>query len=115
MSFGYSIGDFVLVSQLAYSVVQNARKACGAHSALAREINSLHVVLVRLESEAGDEQSILHGRTDIDGSSEDGSDVKREELAGLVRDCERVLRVLREILEKVRTDCPFTGRGKIQY
>jgi len=106
MSFGYSLGDFVLVSQLAYSVVQNTRKACGAHSALAREVNSLHVVLVRLESEVENERSILNGR------SEDGSDVKRGELAGLVRDCERVLRVLKEVLEKVRTGYPYTGWGE---
>ena len=103
MSLSYSIGDFVLATQLAYSVVQNAKKACGAQSALAREINSLHVVLVRLESEVGDDRSTLHGRSGIDGCSEGMNDVKRQELAGLVRDCERVLRVLREILEKVRT------------
>jgi len=106
MSFGYSLGDFVLVTQLAYSVVQNTRKACGAHSALAREVNSLHVVLVRLESEVENERSILNG------GSEYGSDVKRQELAGLVRDCERVLRVLKAVLEKIRTDCPYTGWGE---
>jgi hypothetical protein len=115
MSLSYSIGDFVRATQLAYSVVQNAKKACGVHSALAREINSLHVVLVRLESEVGDERSTLHGRAGIDGCSEGVSDVKRQELAGLVRNCERVLRVLREVLEKVHTDCSFTGQGKIQY
>ena len=115
MSLSYSIGDFVRATQLAYSVVQNAKKACGAHSALAREIDSLHVVLVRLESEVRDERSTLHGRAGIDGRSEGVSDVKKQELVGLVRNCERVLRVLREILEKVRADCSFTGKGKIQY
>ena len=98
MSFGYSIGDFVLVTQLAYSVVKNARKACGAHSALAREVNSLHVVLVRLESEVSKPESILSvtaGSEDIDGRVE-----KRKELSGLVRDCERVLKILASILKK---------------
>jgi hypothetical protein len=98
MSFGYSVGDFVIVTQLAYSTVQNARKACGAHSALAREVNSLHVVLVRLESEVSRPESILsavEGSTDTDGREE-----KRKELAGLVRDCERVLKILASILKK---------------
>jgi hypothetical protein len=115
MKSSYSIRDFVLATQLAYSVVQNAKKACGADSALAREINSLHVVLVRLEREVGDERSTLHSRAGIHGCSEGVSDVKRQELAGLVRYCEHVLRVLREILEKVCTDCSFTIQGKIQY
>jgi hypothetical protein len=115
MSLSYSIRDFVHATQLAYSVVQNAKKACSAHSALAREINSLHVVLVRLESEVGDDRSTFHGRAGIDGCNEGVSDVKRQELAVLVRDCERVLRVLSEVLEKVRIDCSFTGQGKIQY
>jgi hypothetical protein len=98
MSFGYSIGDFVLVTQLAYSVVINARKACGAHSALAREVNSLHVVLVRLESEVSRPESILSGGAgseDVDRRVE-----KKKELSGLVSDCERVLKVLASILKK---------------
>jgi hypothetical protein len=98
MSFGYSVGDFVLIIQLAYSTVQNARKACGAHSALAKKVISLHVVLVRLESEVWREGSLLSG----EGGSEDkdGRDEKRKDLEGLVRDCERVLKVLASILTK---------------
>ncbi|KAE9365756.1 hypothetical protein N431DRAFT_297272, partial [Stipitochalara longipes BDJ] len=98
MLFGYSIGDFVLVTQLAYSVVINARKACGAHSALAREVNSLHVVLVRLESEVSRPESILSG----EAGGEDGDErlEKRKELSELVRDCEQVLKILAAILKK---------------
>ena len=96
MSFGYSLSDFVLLTQLAYSTVQNARKACGAHSELTREVNSLHVVLTRLESEVARPESILNG-----GDSGGGREEKGKELSGLVRDCERLLKVLKEILEKV--------------
>ena len=51
MSFGYSVGDAVLITQLAWKTVQNARKACGEHDELTREVLSLHVVLSRLEQE----------------------------------------------------------------
>jgi hypothetical protein len=105
MSFGFSPSDFVLVTQLAYSTVQNARKACGAHSALAREVNSLHVVLTRLETEVTRPESILNGGAGSEVTKENGRKgigrvEKRQELAGLVRDCESVLRVLSSILTK---------------
>jgi hypothetical protein len=92
MSFGFKLGDLGLITNLAHSTVQNAKKACGAHSALAREVNSLHVVLTRLEAEIARPESILSG---------EGSDEKGKELADLLEDCGRVLRVLKEILEKV--------------
>jgi hypothetical protein len=90
MSFGYSIGDFLQLTQLAYTVVQNARKACGAVDSLTREVSSLHIVLQRLESEVSKEESLLN-------RSEDN---RKNELATLAKDCQRVLRVLSQILEK---------------
>jgi hypothetical protein len=79
--------------------VQNARKACGTHSALVREVNSSHVVLVRLESEVEKEGSIFSGG---EGSEDkDGRGAKMRELLGLMRECERVLKISKEILEKV--------------
>jgi hypothetical protein len=38
MSFGYAVGDFVLVTQLAWATVQNARRAYGAYGELTREV-----------------------------------------------------------------------------
>src|SRR6266536_211337 len=90
MSFGYSIGDFILLTKLAYTTVQNARKACDAHDALVREVSSLHIVLKRLEVEVSKPESILN-RTE---------DNRRKELATLARDCKRELRVLSQILDK---------------
>ncbi|KAH8784532.1 hypothetical protein F5882DRAFT_404444 [Hyaloscypha sp. PMI_1271] len=92
MSFGYALGDFVLLTQLAWDVVQNSRKACGAHDELTSEVASLHIVLRRLEIEVSKPNSILT-------RSEDSLD-RREELAQLSGDCKRVLRVLHGILEK---------------
>jgi hypothetical protein len=91
MSFGFKLSDLGLITSLAHNKVQNAKKACGAHSALAREVNSLHVVLTRLEAEIARPESIFCG---------EGSE-KGKELADLLEDCGRVLRVLKEILEKV--------------
>ncbi|TVY88319.1 hypothetical protein LAWI1_G007066 [Lachnellula willkommii] len=90
MSFGYSVGDFMLLTQLAYRVVQNARKACGAHHDLAREIGGLHIVLGRVEVEVSKPDSILNNNEDN----------RRRELEKLARHCERVLNVLEQILNK---------------
>jgi len=92
MSFGYSAGDFVLLTQLAWQVVQNSRKACGAHDELTSEVTSLHIVLRRLEVEVSKPNSILNR---IDGGVD-----RKEELAQLSSDCRRVLRVMDRILEK---------------
>lgn len=90
MSFGFSIGDFVLLTNLAWKTVQNARSACGAHDDLTREVTSLHIVLQRLQREIAKPQSILNN----------DEDHRREELATLAEHCQRVLKVLSQILEK---------------
>jgi hypothetical protein len=92
MSFGYAIGDFVLLTQLAWDVVQNSRKACGAHDELTSEETSLHIVLRRLEIEVSKPNSILT-------RSDDNTD-RKGELAQLSEDCRRVLRILDGILRK---------------
>jgi hypothetical protein len=90
MSFGYAVGDFVLLTQLAWRTVQNARQACGEHDELAREASSLHVVLQRLQKEVSKEHSILK----LD------DDDRINELATLAGNCERVTNVLLKILVK---------------
>ncbi|TVY56325.1 hypothetical protein LSUE1_G010039 [Lachnellula suecica] len=90
MSFGYSVGDFMLLTQLAYRIIQNARRACGAHDDLAREVSSLHIVLQRVQSEVSKPDSLLNN----------AEDNRRRELERLARHCERVLRVLEQILDK---------------
>ncbi|KAG4438412.1 hypothetical protein IFR05_006118 [Cadophora sp. M221] len=90
MSFGFSIGDFNLLTNLARHTVDNAREACGAHDSLTREVNSLHVVLQRLQLEVSKPDSILNHTEDN----------RRKELGTLARDCRRVLNVLSSVLEK---------------
>lgn len=90
MSFGFSVGDFVLLTQLAWRTLQNARQACGDYDELAQEASSLLVVLQQLEKEVSKPRSILN-------SSDDD---RRNELATLAGNCRRVLNVLLQILGK---------------
>lgn len=90
MSFGFSISDFVSLTQLAWHTVQNARHACGAHDELYREVNSLYIVLQRLRHEADKSESLINLQDDS----------RQEELDGLLRGCTKVLKTLAQILEK---------------
>lgn len=92
MSFGYSVSDVFLLGQLAWNTIQNARKACGEHDGLTREVSVLHVVLRRLEQELKKPESPLN--TSAPG------DTCREEFQTIMEDCGRVLRVLDKILGK---------------
>ena len=90
MSFGFSPSDVVLLVQLAWTTVQNSRKACGEHAELTCEITSLHVNLQRLERES----------TKVESPINRPSDTCREDLAPIVKGCEKALDVLDRILEK---------------
>lgn len=90
MSFGLSIGDAIALTQLASRVVQNSRKACGAHDELTHDLSNLQSVLRRLEEE------LTKGENPI--SRSDSSSQK--ELESLVAGCQKVLRVLENILLK---------------
>ena len=93
MSFGFSVGDAVLLGQLAWRTVQNSRKACGEHHELTREAFSLHVVIRRLEKEVSKPESSIN-RPD---------DKCQEELQIIVESCEKVLKLLNRVLEKYNT------------
>lgn len=90
MSFGFSIGDAILLTQLASQAVKNARKACGVHDEVTRELSSLHLVLGRLQNEAAKPESPIN-RPD---------DSCLKELKSIVAGCEKVLKVLENILVK---------------
>ena len=90
MSFGFSTGDVVLLVQLAWTTVQNSRKACGEHAELTCEMTSLHVNLQRLQQETAKVESPINRP----------SDTFRQDLAPIVNGCRRTLDVLDRILEK---------------
>ncbi|TVY20463.1 hypothetical protein LARI1_G002273 [Lachnellula arida] len=87
MSFGVSIGDGILLMQLAWNTLQGARQACGEYDELTQEVASLHRVLQRVQRE------MAKARPTFDAEH-------RKELYGHLEGCAGVLRVLNSILEK---------------
>ena len=90
MSFGFSIGDVSLLTQVAWNVTQNSRKACGEHDELTQEVSTLHVVLKRLQHEITKPESPINKP----------ADTSREEIEFLAGGCHRVLMILDQIWEK---------------
>lgn len=90
MSFGYSISDVISLTQIAWTVVQNSRKACGEHDELTHEVSSLHVVLKRLQREVAKPENPVNKP----------GDSYWEELEFIARGCHRVLKILDQILKK---------------
>ena len=54
MSFGYSMGDFVVVGQLAWKIYRACKDAPEGFKNIAQEVLSLHVVLKELEETHSD-------------------------------------------------------------
>jgi hypothetical protein len=90
MSFGVSIGDGLLISQLAWRTYQGAKEACGEHDELTREVLSLHKVLQRILDDVSNPASPIN-------RADDG---RRKELEEHVASCEPVLKVMNSILVK---------------
>jgi hypothetical protein len=90
MSFGFGVGDIMVVCQLAWKVVVNCRKACGEYDVLTKHAASLHAVLGRLKDEASKPESLLNRNDD-----ERGEDLKKS-----IEECNKILRVLDNVLEK---------------
>ena len=89
MSFGYSVGDAVLLTHIAWETAQNAQKACGEHDELTQEVLGLHVVLRRLQLDISKPESLLNRSGDT-----------YEEVEIICRGCSKELRELDNILEK---------------
>lgn len=104
MSFGYSIGDAVLLTQLAWRTVQNARKACGEHNELTQEVLSLHVVLRRLEREVEKPENPFNCVRSCESD--------KEELLDIVNRCQKILSVLNQVLTKYNSLSEQERSGK---
>jgi hypothetical protein len=102
MSFGYSIGDGILLVQLAWRTVQGARQACGEHDELTREVSSLHRVLQQLHRELSNPESLLN-RAD---------NKQREEMEELCEGCQQILNVMNAIVTKYNTLSDDERSGK---
>lgn len=67
MSFGFSVGDFVSIANLAWTTYQACKNAGGEYQSLSHEVKSLHIALDRLKDEAEKPGSLV--RLDIDRHS----------------------------------------------
>jgi len=90
MSFGFAIGDFIILLQLASRVARDSRKACGAHDELTHEVSSLHIVLQRLKKETQKPESPLNRP----------GDSCQDELQSILAGCGKLLKTLETILTK---------------
>ena len=90
MSFGFSISDAITLTKIASRTVENARKACGAHDELTRELSSLQLVLRRLKQETAKAESPIN-RPD---------DPCQDELQSLIVGCEKLLTTFELVLVK---------------
>jgi hypothetical protein len=90
VSFGFSVGGFLALTQLVSNVVRGAPQACGADDELTWEVTSLHIVLGQLECEVAKPQSILNSNDDD----------RKLELMTLANHCQKSLKVLSNILDK---------------
>ncbi|KAK0117217.1 hypothetical protein ONS96_013051 [Cadophora gregata f. sp. sojae] len=102
MSFGSSVGDCILLAQLAWNTYQGARKACGEHDELTREVSSLYKVLNRLRKEISNPES------QVNKASND----KRQELEEHAAGCEGILKTMNHVLNKYNTLTGEQRRGK---
>jgi len=87
-SFGYGIGDIVLLTKLAWEVVQNSRKACGEYNELTQQVTSFSTLLNQIHNEAKKSECLL------------ALPSRKAELDIILLPCQTVLDTLNQILKK---------------
>ncbi|KAL2070996.1 hypothetical protein VTL71DRAFT_14022 [Oculimacula yallundae] len=103
MSFGSSVGDIILLIQLAHKNYRNCKEAGGEYLEIAREVRSLHGVLKTVRDEAEREDSLIFRS----GSG------KTQELVEIADGCKGVLEGIDVLLTKYKGLAPESkGVGK---
>ncbi|EHL03761.1 hypothetical protein M7I_0113 [Glarea lozoyensis 74030] len=90
MSFGFSIGDGVMLTKLVWQTVEGTRKACGEYSEMTREARSLGQVFERLRGEIASPESALHR----------AKDERKRELSKILRRAQRLLEDIEDAIVK---------------
>jgi hypothetical protein len=93
MSFGYSVGDVVFLTRLAWKTEQEAEKACGQHDELTMDAAALYEVLKVVETK------LANPRGGFKTADYDYHDIKQE-LIGLLNGVKKTLGVLHSVLAK---------------
>ena len=78
----------LLLTQLAWNITQNTRKACGEYDELTRETSRLHAILQRLEQEVAKPNSPINRP----------GDTSKQQLEHIASDCGHVLEQLDKIV-----------------
>ena len=102
MSFGYGVDDVLALIQLSWSAVEGARRACGKHDDLTKEVSSLYDVLAHVYSEMSVPESPI-GQT---------RKSLRTELENSLTGCETQLRIINTVLDKFNALSPEQRFGK---
>lgn len=98
MSFGFSISDVICLVQLTTQAYRSWKDACGEHSEITSELNSLAILLRRVEAEAKLPGSLLNRKHG-----------EYNNLVKITRNCGSVVVQLRDIVEK------YEGLGKSRW
>lgn len=96
MSFGTSVGDFILLIQLAHKSYRNCKEAGGEYLEIAVEVRSLHSVLRTIRGEAERRDSLIFNA---------GPEITKE-LARIADGCKGVLEGIDALLTKYRGLAP---------
>ncbi|KAK2627708.1 hypothetical protein QTJ16_002354 [Diplocarpon rosae] len=96
MSFGFSVGDIILLIQLAHKNVRNCKEAGGEYLEIAREVRSLHSVLQTVREEVERKDSLFFS----------AGPEKTRELTSIVEGCKGVLEGIDALLTKYQGLAP---------
>jgi hypothetical protein len=90
MSFGYGVVDAITLIQLAWRTYEGAKRACGEHDEMTREVESLHNVLDQLQTEIQNPDSLINK----------AEDTRRTDIENYMAGCQKYLRGIDSILRK---------------
>ncbi|KAE9362770.1 hypothetical protein N431DRAFT_305062, partial [Stipitochalara longipes BDJ] len=102
MSFGYSVGDPILLIQLARKTADEAQSACGQHDELTREVTAFYTVLNLLETQYADPGSAFNT----------ADENRKQELIELMNGSKKILDVLHSVLARYNTLSEGKGKSK---
>ena len=90
MSFGFGVGDFIAVGNLAWNIYRSCKGMSQEYLEVSREALVVHTLIKELQDEADDPQSILNRR----------GIPRKQELLRLIQNLQQVLEELESIVKK---------------
>jgi hypothetical protein len=100
MSFGFSISDLLVLTQLTKQTYNNWKSACGEYTEITGELRNLDIILHRIETQVGVPGSLLFQHI---GDGEDLNDI--------LSNCNMVVTQLRDVLKKHKSLSTLRSRN----